>query len=580
MQARFRIAAPAVIAVAVLIAGCAGGPSTGPSAAAGSASAQLHAARKAQQAGNLAAAWRAAAKLKIADLPPGERLSGAETKAGIALATHRPNEALAALAVAPVPPDRAGQARLFLLKGRALFAVDEPAQGLEVMVARGALFTESSDVLANDEQLWTLISNASPLPAADGLSATAQGWIALARIERTAWAEPGEFDQRIDDWRTAYPDHPAQELLAQIVAEERAALKYPQKIALLLPLTGAYAEQAQAVEAGLLAAYYRNAGARPTIAVYDTEGTGIGARAAFAEAQAAGADFVVGPLTPAGVGGAASTAPQMPVLALNYLSGVIPPPRFFQFGLSPQQEAQSAAEEAVSRGLTRAVVLVPANDWGSAIGDAFTQRLTALGGQVLARASFQPDAVHFETSLSSLFALDTSFAREQNLAATVGQPLGFTPRRREDIQFVFFAAPFTTSELIVPQIDYYQGIGLDVYSISDVYQAGATPSDLDGVNFPIMPWFTADDGPIATLRKQISGLFPNAWRNDAPLYALGYDAWRLIPLLGNSAHPLARPLRAMTGTLSLDSGNVIERRADWARYSGGKPKSVTAPQTP
>ncbi len=580
MQARFRIAAPAVIAVAALVAGCAVGPTAGPTAGANGALAQLYAARKAQEAGRFAAAWQTAEKIKIADLPSGERLSGAEIKAGIALAAHRPRAALAALAAAPAPSDQAGKARFLALKGRALFAADESARGLEVMVARGELFTEPPDVLANDELLWALISNASPLPAPAGLSLAAQGWIALARIEHVAWAEPGEFDRRIADWSAAYPDHPAQNLLAQIEAEERAELQYPQKIALLLPLSGAYADQAQAVEAGLFAAYYRSVGSGPTITVYDTQGTGSGARAAFAKAQTAGADFVLGPLTPAGVGGVASADPQMPVLALNYLGGVATPPRFFQFGLSPEQEAQSAAEEAVSQGLVRAVVLVPASDWGSAIGDAFTQRLTALGGQVLERATFQPGATHFETPLSSLFGLDTSLAREQNLAATVGRPLGFTPRRRGDIQFVFFAAPFTTAELIVPQIDYYHGMGLAVYSLSNVYQPDETPSDLDGVNFPIMPWFVAADGPVKALREQISKLFPDAWRNDAPLYALGYDAWRLIPLLGNSAHPLSRPVRAMTGTLSLGAGNVIERRADWARYVNGKPRAVTAPQTP
>lgn len=577
MQARYRIAAPLVLAVAALAAGCATHPPA-PSRGEAAALAQLYAARKAQKAGDLAAAWRAAEKLETADLPPAQRLGGVETKAAIAIVTHRPRVALAVLAAAPAPPNRAAKARLLALQGRALFAADEPAKGLKVMVARGALSTAPADVLANDELVWELLSSASPLPSAEGLSATAQGWIALAQIGRTAWEEPGEFDKRLADWRTAYPNHPAQVLLSQIQAEERAELKYPAKVALLLPLSGNYAEQAQAVEAGLLAAYYRGASPRPTIMVYDTKGTGTGARAAFVKAQAAGADFVLGPLTAAGVGGAASADPRTPVLALNYLNGA-PPPRFFQFGLSPEQEAQSAAEQAVSRGLARAVVLVPANDWGGGIGDAFTKQLTALGGQVLAQATFRPGAVHFDTQLSSLLGLDASFEREQNLAALLGQPLGFTPRRRQDIQFVFFAAPFTTAELLAPQIDYYQGIGLGVYSISDVYQPGQTPTDLDGVNFPIMPWFVADGGPLAELRERIAKLFPNDWSSDAPLYALGYDAWRLIPLLGNSVHPLSHPVRGMTGTLSLGAGNVIQRRAQWVLYVNGKPEPVPAPQT-
>lgn len=539
--------------------------------ASASASHKLEAARDARDAGHNGAAWKAVATLAVSDLPAGQQLGAAELKADIALVNHRPKVALKTLSAVPAPVGKEDQARVLALKARALFADGEPARGLELMVERGRLFTSTEKIHANNQLTWTLVSGARPLPSAAGLSQVARGWVSLAHIVQTAWEEPEKFNQRVQAWSADWPVHPANgALMAQILAAEQARFQYPPVVALLLPLSGDYAEQAHAVEAGLLAAYYQSAEPRPRIEVYDTHGSAQGARAALSSARAASADFIVGPLTPDAVNGLAAGNPAVPVLALNYLdSDTRAASRYYQFGLSPEQEARSAAERAISQGLARAVVLVPSNGWGRRIANAFTERLSALGGRVLASAEFQPGSVKFGAQLNSLFGIGASEARQQALSSTVSQPLEFSPRRRRDIQFVFFAAPFRTARLLVPQIDYYHGMGLPVYSISNLYKVGASPDDLNGVHIPVMPWFVASDGPIAALRRNLSGLFSQGWRHHAPLYALGYDAWRLVPLLANTTQPLNRPVRGVTGTLSLEANNVVRRRGAWVQYADG-----------
>lgn len=605
MQAfrRFRVV---LVAAVALLAACAVKPVSGPSAARRAARldaeqhyesaarawlaaaaatsatsavalARLNAARDFERVGRTADAWEAIAPIAVAALPATQQLEGAEIKARIALDARRPQVALAALAAAPATTGATARLRLLELEGRARFASGEPAAGLKTLVARGQLAASPSEVLANDELIWSLLLGEPALPSAEGLSVTGQGWIALAHIWRTAWEVPGEFTARLADWKVAYPQHPAAEgLLAEIEAQEKAQLTYPPRVAVLLPLSGPYAGQARAVQAGLLDAYYRSAEPRPTIAVYDTSGTALGARAALTTALSAGADFVIGPLTAFGAEGAAAARPAVPILALNYLGAETAPPRFFQFGLSPAQEAKASAEHAVSQGLVRAAILVPDNSWGRSIAQAFEQRLSDLGGETLASASFPDGSEDFGAPLARIFGLDASELREQKLAGLLGQPLGFAPRRRQDVQFVFFAAPYQTARLIVPQIDYYQGYGLPVFSISDVFRPDTVVADLNGVWFPVMPWFTADSGPVASVRRAIHSLFPDGWKQLAPLYALGYDAWRLVPILANSAHPLARPVRGMTGLLSLGPGNVIQRSPDWARYVGGHLQAVAA----
>lgn len=562
----------------VWIAGCVLQPPTSrsprPAPAIAAPANPLELARSAWKAGDTAAAWKAVKSVAITALPAGRQLAAAELKAHIALATRRPQVALRALSAAPQAAGRKARAGFLALKARALFAAGLPARGLEIMVKRGRLAAAPQAVRANNRLTWRLISGARPLPSALGLSRTAQGWIVLARIQHEAWEEPKRFMERITTWSANWPDHPANgRLLAQIRARERARWQYPEKIAVLLPLSGDYAGQAHAVEAGLLAGYYRGAKPRPQVVIYDTHGTVSGARAALSKADAAAAQFVVGPLAPAGVRGIVPRHPGVPVLALNYLpdeSSEGATSRFYQFGLSPVQQARAAAERAVSQGLSRAVVLVPARSWGQRIARAFTQRLTELGGRVLAIARFQPGAVKFAAPLTSLMGINRSRMRKQRLSAVLDQPLTFSPRRRQDIEFVFFAASFTTARLLAPQIDYYHGIGLPVYSISNLYQVGKTPNELDGVHFPIMPWFVSDEAAIKALRGKLAGLFPQSWHRHARFYALGYDAWRMIPLLANSRDPLSRPVRGVTGTLKMGKNGVIVRRAAWAHYAEGR----------
>ena len=542
--------------------------------------AQLNAAEDYEKAQDVAVAWATAAAMNLAALPEGRQAEGAMTQARLALATHRPKQALNALAAAPSIKGQAMQSNWLALAGRAHFDAGEPAAGLHALIKRGVLLTaKPQEALTNSEMLWEYLKASPQLPSADGFGTVGQGWIALAQIWRTAWEKPKQFSSQLSNWQTLYPDHPAnQGLIDEIAAEEKARLSYPSQIALLLPLSGPNAAQAQAVQAGILAAYYQGNDTQATISVYDTTGSATGARQALAKARAAGAQFILGPLTVAGVQGTVSEQSDTPELALNYLPGgnAKTSGDFFQFGLSPEQEARTSAEQAVAQGLSRAVVIVPNNDWGSKIAAAFTKNLTDLGGRVLASATIRPGSQAFDSALSSVFGLDASNEREQHLAAVLGQPLGFTPRRRQDIQFVFFAAPYATALLIPPQIDYYHGLGLPVYSISNIYRPGANTPDMNGVYFPVMPWFLANGGAMASMRKQLSHLYPQNWQQFAPLYALGYDSWRLLPLLMHSANPLAQPVRGVSGSLSMGQGNVIQRRADPARYVNGTPVPVKA----
>jgi len=78
------------------------------------------------------------------------------------------------------------------------------------------------------------------------------------------------------------------------------------------------------------------------------------------------------------------------------------------------------------------------------------------------------------------------------------------------------------------------------------------------------------DGDVAALRQELEAIWPASTGRRARLYALGFDAYRLVPLLRNDREALQQGVPGMTGKLTLTADRRIQRELDWARISGGR----------
>jgi outer membrane PBP1 activator LpoA protein len=58
------------------------------------------------------------------------------------------------------------------------------------------------------------------------------------------------------------------------------------------------------------------------------------------------------------------------------------------------------------------------------------------------------------------------------------------------------------------------------------------------------------------------------------LYALGFDAYRLVPLIKNDRAALSRGVPGMTGRLTLEEDGRVRRELQWARIVNGTPRSL------
>ncbi|HLA75124.1 MAG TPA: penicillin-binding protein activator, partial [Gammaproteobacteria bacterium] len=416
------------------------------------------------------------------------------------------------------------------------------------------------------------------------------GWMELVLIARTT-PDPSQYNERVIDWRHRYRQHPATQDLVAALPKQRLPLAgapgqtvtpeiaaplqtspaiaqdYPQQIALLLPLSGKLANVGMAVRDAFQAAASATSGnAQPVIRVYDvaaisTEAEGTKVLQVYQQAVQEGAAFVVGPLEKEGVKALYTLgALPVPTLALNYNEDVTTPlTNLYQFGLLPEDEARQAAERAWLDGHSRALALVPTGEWGERMLNAFTSHLEQLGGIVVDSQSYPADEVDFAKPVRKL------------LKYSGGK------QHRQDADYIFLAAQPRQGRGIRPQLQFFFASDLPVYATSHIYAGKpnrAADQDLDGIAFADMPWVIAEFTPQQALRQSLAAAHASNFEQLKRLYALGVDAYNVIPYL-NSLHSAAEQRYAgETGTLRLDENNRLHRQLLWARFAGGEAQLI------
>jgi len=499
------------------------------------------------------------------------------------LDAHRVDDAARLLAQASQPVNPAGAARMAQLRGRVAFAGNHVIEGVQAFLAAERALATPAERHDNHVQLLGELRYAyehgvrvDPRSATD---LTVRGWLELAPIAAEAARSPNTVTAAIAAWRARNARHPAQDVAgAELLGLSAANLATGipgrgARIALLLPLTGRNAAVGTTVRDGFLTAYFQDAeSGRPDVQIYDTEG---GAAPAFVQAVQNGAQLIVGPLTRDEVTAiAALPGRAVPILALNFLpndqAGL---PGFYQFALSPEDEARQVARHALAEGNRRGVALAPINDWGTRVLAAFSSELEAGGGTLVGKATYDPAESDYAAPITQVLRISESRAREQRLESVLGTKLEFQPRRRADIDFIFAAAQSPTSRLLRPQLRFHFAGDLPTYATSDAYEPDATANqDMDGLSFPDMPWMLGGE-----LSDSVRNALRQAWPTGGPrrsrLFAFGFDAYRLAGAV-RAPNPAQSIISGLTGKLSLAPDGRVQRELVWAQLQNGQPRPI------
>ena len=470
--------------------------------------------------------------------------------------------------------------RVEALRADAWIQKQDPARAVELMKQRETWLDSSRQIEQNRDRLWQglLFSNPQVLRQAAEIATDEQtrGWLTLGSLATSTGQQGIGWSNGIFRWRDANPGHPALMVIGETEAFDQEILDYPRQVALLLPLTGParVVANGKAIQNGFLGAYFATASAlddRQSVRIYDVNAEG-GASAAYQNAIADGAEFVVGPLLKNNVSELANDIlVPVPVLTLNYLpEGTLAPPGLYQFALSPEDEAASAAARALGDGYTRAVALVPNNAWGRRVLKSFVTEFEGLGGTLLDYRSYSPEKQDFSNEIETLMGLSGSVQRYQRMRANIGQSLQFDPRRREDVEFIFLATDAGAGRLLKSQLKFHYSGDVPAYSTSVINSLdGRSNADLNGVMFADAPWLIDPQPWIRYLPATYAEHWPEE-RRLGRLHAMGFDAYNLIASLYANRGGEMVELDGATGQLFLDQQGRVHRRLAWAQFQRGQ----------
>lgn len=470
-----------------------------------------------------------------------------------------------------------------------MFAADKPVAATEALVRRDKYLSTATARKENQQRIWSGLME-SPLTPANlrGLAtagSVAQGWVTLARL-----AQNNGSIQQYAKWQKTYPHHPGnRKILGLMMAGPRTVpllnaqliqvpVVGPGQAALLLPLRGPFSAAGQMVRKGFESEQRAMGGNRPMPNIYDGGSASGQTLRAFGKAVSNGASIVIGPLEKQAVTDLAQQGNlKIPVLALNYLPmGVQSPSNFFQFGLSPADEARQAAANAYAHGLQRAVALVPDNPRGSQILAAFQNQLSILGGTVVASAQYRPGTEDFSSVVRGLLDINASIARDREVAQVIGFKPVFVARRREDINFIFISGDSTEDRLMVSMFRFWHAEHLPIYATAGV-NTNVGDNDLAGVRFCDAPWILEPGPRWDGVRDRIAQASQGLGLGYERLYALGMDAARLTARLRQGAFRSGTTVAGYTGELSIGNNGVIQRRLACAQVVAGEPPRIIDP---
>ena len=400
--------------------------------------------------------------------------------------------------------------------------------------------------------------------------------MALVQIFKRDSANAKGLAQQLVRWRRKFPEHTATESFIQdyLRQQNQREFSIPTSIAVFLPHSGPYKNLAKTIREGILAAYYdQNEDFTPSIHFYDTESDNL--YSTYQQAVAKGAGFVIGPLTKnnllALVQGGELT---VPVLALNRLRETVNRPKFIEFGLSPEDETEQAASSAWFDGHHKALVFAPSTNFGRRLAAHFSRYWQSLGGEVLDVQTYTPKETDFSVPIKQLLDLDGSEQRFTRLRKYIWD-VKFQPRRRRDVDFIFLVAQPREARLIRPQFQYFRASHVPVYATSHIFSGRINPStdrDLSEIVFCDIPWLLKEGEQDASVNLSLEQLRRQTPGVHLRLIGLGVDAFNIIPHLNRLRRDPTARYNGLTGALSIDKDNRIQRQLHCAKFENGIPE--------
>ncbi|WP_115720001.1 penicillin-binding protein activator [Gallaecimonas mangrovi] len=435
-------------------------------------------------------------------------------------------------------------------------------------LAKLAALTDDQTLKARtSDRIWALLAQADT----DNLGPDWAPWVTLQQLAREKRGPA--LETAIGNWRELYPQSLPAQYLPQSLEKLTKVVDYtPTKVALLLPLTGDYSAQGRAIRDGFVSAWVAS-GQSAQLVVLDSA---KGAVAAWQQAQAQGADMLVGPLLRPQIEALQqANSVKVPWLALNRVYR----PGFgddYFFALAPEDEAAQAAEEAVDRHARHPMLLGLDTNTNNRQAQAFIQRWRQYGHDEPVDMRLFANQQQLEAGIRSQLQIDDSKARIRQVEAVLGRKVVAEARSRRDVDFMYLMGDREEVGLMKAFIDVTISPFADPiasFTSSRGHPDLDSPAglrDFNGLSFSEMPYFVSKHGQAAMMRNLMTKLRPQWPAALERLFAMGYDAADLLPHMATLRVASTEPLQGLSGNIGVDANGVIYRRLKWVSIKGDK----------
>ena len=445
-------------------------------------------------------------------------------------------------------------------------------------------FLSEDEYSPNTDKIWQTMIAINPEDARERLASgetnrELEAWLELALLATPTQIDTTQLEQDYQRWVDEHsfvdmPDYAFEELLSRWAYFDF----HPEKIALILPLTGEYASIGRIIRDGFLVAQKEAQNTSPTVSqkemqidVYDSN-QNQNIVELYQQATRKGADMVIGPLLKTNVDALLKHSPlPAPAITLNYASDAknIAKGEVFQFGLYPEDEAEQIAKKLLDKEYNSVVVMAADNEWGRRMVRRFSDVYLQLEGTIQEVYYYDTEFEDYAPSVQSLFNLNQSIQRYADIEKVIEKKMEFKPRIRDDINAAVLFANYQNATLIYPLMKFYYADELPVYASSHAYEPGEEKllRELDGLVYNDIPFI------VDRVRYPDSDKVKEFPR----LYALGKDAYRLINTIRRIAISSSE-LDGATGYISADENRRLHRRLNWAKFNKGKPVALVHEQ--
>ena len=476
---------------------------------------------------------------------------------------------------------------------------------------------------------WVKKLSLTELEKARLAESSLQPWLQLAIIVQRFALQPELFKQQLVNWQSRHFGHP---LVTNVPAEiEQSLLQSPiqgKRIAVLLPLTGRLANQGLAIKEGILAAYLDNlpSAQLPQSNQLDSnkstdQSPNISPQlyreirffdSALQTAQqlktlVTDFDVILGPLVKQKIIELTAILPSDKILlALNRvplkpvqlknaalqatlttttqldssIESHAPLPEYYYFSLAPEDEAQQLALYIQQQQLVRPIIFAANNPITQRMAQAFMTKWQVTPNAIKPDLIIFTDNKNMRIGVSQMLDVAQSKKRIKQMERLSDVEVFGVERNRRDIDaIVLFANPEQT-QLLTPIIEAslspFARKSLSVFASSRSYSLDLNNNnlrDLRNLTFTDMPWMLPGHN-WQSLASQTKQLWPQTEDTLLRLFAMGFDAYKLLPHLRRLKALPQTISHGLTGAINVDNQGVLHRRLLWAQVAQDRVKLI------